>query len=462
MDVVKILKYLLLLIPLGVGLLGIVFLFSPNRDINNSGMKERIRRHFRILQRRLPLAILCTALYLLAFLGMKLIQNKMEAQVLIGLNYPEASRGMNPNKTRFNTFDMVDDRIMESVLKESGASGITAGELREAFSVSPVEAGAELTPEQYYVSTEYLLSYKATPKTLRLDPYQAVVTAAGTYYQWFLESYGRRTDVLELDFEALEQADYLDKIQLLGTQAANIQEYMNACSLEAPSFCSGESGENFGSLAEKAGDYKNVELERLKAYVLNTGVSYDKAGYISKLNYVNRMKNTTYMKNLAAHTVRLEAIDRYDRDMATIVLIPTRDEKGEFYMGRTKIGVDNFADEANFYIKNATRLQTEIETNNLSISKLLYSQAGESELKAVDQMITLLKNELMDLAERAKAMVEEYEEGKAKGYLVITPESRNFKDAYSLKRAAALTAVFAAAILLLAAAVPYRRKGEEE
>ena len=169
------------------------------------------------------------------------------------------------------------------------------------------------------------------------------------------------------------------------------------------------------------------------------------------------------MKNLAAHAVRLEAIERYDRDMATVVLIPTRDEKGEFYMGRTKIGVDNFADEADFYVKNATRLQAEIETNNLSISKLLYSQAGEQETRSVDGMITILKNELADLAVSAKTLVEEYEVEKSKGYLVITPESRAWKDRYSLKRAALLTAAFAAAVLLLASAVPTegrRRKNE--
>lgn len=288
MEIVKILQYLLVLIPLAVGMTGIIFLFSPNQGTGETEIKKRLFRRLRIMRSRLPFAVFCTVLYLLAFFGMKLIQNKTESQVVIGLNYPEASRGLNPNKTRFNTFDMVDDKIMEAVLAESGLSGITANELREAFSVSPLEAGEVLSPEQYYVSTEYLLKYKATLNTLSLDPYKAVTAAAETYYNWFLEEFGSRTDVLELDFAALDEVDYLDKIQLLGTQATNIQEYMNACSAEAPSFSSTASGENFGSIAEKAGDYKTVELERLKAYVLSTGVSHDKGSYISKLNYVDR------------------------------------------------------------------------------------------------------------------------------------------------------------------------------
>lgn len=463
MVIVMILKYALVLMILVVGLTGVAFLFSADTETGSAGIKTRLRRHLKAMSARLPLAIVCIVLYLLTFLGMKLIQDQTEARVLIGLNYPQASRGLNPNKTRFNTFDMIDDGIMESVLAESGYSGITPGELRESFSVSPVEAGETLTPERYYVSTEYLLNYRMTKQTAGLDPYEAVTIAANAYYERFLDSFRRRTDVLEPDFQAVDEADYLDKIQILGTQAANIQEYMNTLSMEAPSFRSGENGENFSSIAGKAEDYKNVELERLKAYVLSTGVSEEKESYISKLNYLNRMKNTTYMKNLAAHAVRLEAIERYDRDMATVVLIPTRDEKGEFYMGRTKIGVDNFADEADFYVKNATRLQAEIETNNLSISKLLYSQAGEQETRSVDGMITILKNELADLAVSAKTLVEEYEVEKSKGYLVITPESRAWKDRYSLKRAALLTAAFAAAVLLLASAVPTegrRRKNE--
>ena len=62
--------------------------------------------------------------------------------------------------------------------------------------------------------------------------------------------------------------------------------------------------------------------------------------------------------------MRLNAINTYERDMASIFLVPTRDEEGEFYMGRTKVGVDNFAVEAESFMESASNLQKIIETNN--------------------------------------------------------------------------------------------------
>ena len=159
---------------------------------------------------------------------------------------------------------------------------------------------------------------------------------------------------------------------------------MQGCQFDNPTFRS-SAGENFGDVGTRAGKFKSVTLERLRAYILSNGVSEDREQYISRLGYDNTIKNVSYMKNLAAYEVRLNAIDYYERDMASVVLVPTRDENGEFYMGRTKIGVDNFAVEAESFMENATNLQKTIETNHYEIGQL--ERGGGGSRAAVDQLL---------------------------------------------------------------------------
>ena len=54
--------------------------------------------------------------------------------------------------------------------------------------------------------------------------------------------------------------------------------------------------------------------------------------------------------------MRIEAIDMYDAFMTRFVLIPTYDTEQEFYMSRTKVGVDYFAEEAKELLEEATEL----------------------------------------------------------------------------------------------------------
>ena len=59
---------------------------------------------------------------------------------------------------------------------------------------------------------------------------------------------------------------------------------------------------------------------------------------------------------MAAYDVRLEAIEMYNAFMTRFVLIPTYDTDKEFYMSRTKVGVDYFAAEAKEHLASAAQL----------------------------------------------------------------------------------------------------------
>lgn len=115
------------------------------------------------------------------------------------------------------------------------------------------------------------------------------------------------------------------------------------------------------------------------------------------------------MKHLTAYQVRLEAIDKYERDMASVVLVPTEDENREFYMSRTQIGVDYFAREAEERLSQATKEQLGIATNNYTITQMLNSTAEDAKYRQAEEMLSGLENELTYYAQLMKTTLLEYD-----------------------------------------------------
>ena len=205
--------------------------------------------------------------------------------------------------------------------------------------------------------------------------------------------------------------------------------------------------ESFDSIRDKARNFRDVSLERYKAYVLKYGISRDSGQYISRLNYENRLENMDYMKNLAAYRVRLAAIERYEGDITRAVLVPTRDENGEFYQSRTKIGTDYFANEADRHLDYATTNQLHIETNNYYIECLLAAQGNASHRQKADEMIESLKQEILTISQLAQATVEDFDAQTTNGYMSFAFSEDTADRRSDLKKTAMYVAASAGAWL---------------
>ena len=405
-TIVMIAKNLLLALPVVLFLTGgLMLMRTPDKKRRKAPAWKRIW----------VLALLIAVAYVACFAGVRGEQSKLEGTMTISLDYADASRGLNPNGTRFNTYDIISDAVLEKAIADAQMGEITPQELRSTLSVAPLEAG-DASAEQFYVSTEYVLSYQASEKTSHLIGDEVLLAVADAYYEDYQAQYSRKTNVMELNFAGMEQADYLDQVKLLANYADNVSEYLEMCSEESESYIF-RDGETFASLAAKVDVLSKVELERLESYILVNGLSENADQQIAKLNYLNRMKDMTADKNTASYGIRLEAIEMYERDMASIVLIPTRDDDGEFYMSRTKIGVDVFADEAEDYSKNASAAKYVISTNNYAISQLSGSAAAETETAAAKAMIASIQTSLKAFADKGLDMIRDYDSKATGEYL---------------------------------------------
>ena len=76
------------------------------------------------------------------------------ATASISFNYSEAALGMNPNKTRFNAYEIVSDEVMERAIRRVGLQdSLTASQLAQCLYLSPEGTGSANGSE--YISTNF-------------------------------------------------------------------------------------------------------------------------------------------------------------------------------------------------------------------------------------------------------------------------------------------------------------------
>lgn len=395
----------------------------------------------RLSGKRRRLAVLGVLFFLTCFAA-QMAGGLYAPGMLMVFNYEEAARGQNPNVTRFNESDILSDHILEQVIAR-GDLKLSVAQLSECLALSTPLDAEKLDVTQasaLKISTEYQVHCSEKVSLYHTEPKLVLNLLADVYWENFVQNYAENDSVLDLSFEELEGMEYLDVKDFLEMQACKLRNYLPGYSRESSSFRA-ESGETFASLFQKIDNFINIELERYEAFALENGLSRNKTTYRSRMQYANRLLETDRRKNLAAHDVRIEAINMYNAFMTSFVLIPTYDEDDEFYMSRTKVGVDYFAEEAKEELASATRLGEEMEHNAYASAQVSGGNAASRE--QADQRIQTLTAELTRLSAQCRELCGAYVKEKRDGYIQVSftgPSASN-----EAMRALLLTGLFVAA-----------------
>lgn len=364
--------------------------------------------------------------------------------MLMVFNYEEAARGQNPNVTRFNESDILSDHILEQVIQR-GDLKLSVEQLSECLTLSTPLDAEKLDVSQasnLKISTEYRVYCSERVSLYHTAPKLVLNLLADVYWENFVQNYAENDSVLDLSFQELEGMEYLDVKDFLEMQARKLRNYLPGYSRESSSFRA-ENGETFASLSQKIDNFINIELERYEAFALENGLSRDKTTYQSRMQYANRLLETDRRKNLAAHDVRIEAINLYDAFMTSFVLIPTYDVNDEFYMSRTKVGVDYFAEEAKEELASATRLGEEMEHNTYASAQVGGAGGSAAPRERADQRIEELTAELTRLSAQCRELCGAYVKEKRDGYIQVSFTGPSASE--EAPRALLLTGLFVAA-----------------
>lgn len=323
----------------------------------------------------------------------------------IKFNFEEASRGLNPDGTRFNANDLLNEDVLREIIRKNNYD-MTPEVLRDCFTIRSSYDNTAIDPKHPKIATEYQIALTEKVKTAGIDTEQLIDAAADAVKDDYLSRHIDHAQILDMDLSDISDLDYMDVDDYLKMKADLVKNYLAAFQVKAQTYKTA-SGQTFSSLSQKVSDYVNTPLAEYTSYITQNGLSKNKADFLSVYRYKNRMLQVSSDKKMAAYNARIAAINLYDPSMANVVLVPTDDKSGEFYMSRTKIGVDYFASDANDALNEASSLKQQIEENKV-LSEHVKDGAKAAQYKKADTMIAKLQSELTQLAREARTLHAQY------------------------------------------------------
>lgn len=408
-------------------------------------LAEVVKQGWKVLTKKKRLVSACSLLFLVIYCGSQYLRSDLLPALTLKYNFQEAAEGETPNKTRLNVSEAFSEEILQETINR-GNFPITVDELREELSLESEFDETEIDVEDISninIATEYELICSPFLAMKGVNPRDFLNLFSDVYYEFFIDTHTENNSILNLDFDDAEGFDYIDLNEYFRVKAEKLYECISGYGNEDSNFRSKTNGETFVSLAEKINNFINIDLERYYSYVLGNGLSNDASAYQTRMDYQNRLQGVEYDKQMATYDVRLETIQMYDEQMARIVLVPTTDEEEEFYMSRTKIGADYFADEADSALETASSIQEDIMHNKYSKQQVSKSDASDAQYEKADQMIEELKKELLDLSEQSQKLSNEYLSDKRDGYIVLNLDNKTFWKKLDLLAGCMYTVLFA-------------------
>lgn len=344
--------------------------------------------------------------------------------VVLSLNYEEASKGQNPNLTRYNVYELKSDRVMERVISNAGLQDVlTPTELSEHIDIAENSSGKTIDPNDsstYYISTSYTVSYRMNREIKNISVDDMMTLICKSYNDMFHEEYVGTKSVLKYDLGDIEGKEYIEIAKLFTNKSDQMLRYIQQRIEENATYRSDITGQSFQTINKMIQNVQNYSIKKYSAFVLESGLSRNKDHYIRTLNYKNDMLNINYQKFMIDYNVRKQQVQDYDSAMIGTVMVPSINEKQEYYMSRTNTGTDYLTKEADYSLSQGNAVDRDIIDNNDIIAKVNASTADEESYKKADELIKTVDEELKQVANTADTTDKEYIKHTTKDYLTFT------------------------------------------
>lgn len=344
--------------------------------------------------------------------------------VVLSLNYEEASKGQNPNLTRYNVYELKSDRVMERVISNAGLQDVlTPTELSEHIDIAENSSGKTIDPNDsstYYISTSYTVSYRMNREIKNISVDDMMTLICKSYNDMFHEEYVGTKSVLKYDLGDIEGKEYIEIAKLFTNKSDQMLRYIQQRIEENATYRSDITGQSFQTIKKMIQNVQNYSIKKYSAFVLESGLSRNKDHYIRTLNYKNDMLNINYQKFMIDYNVRKQQVQDYDSAMIGTVMVPSINEKQEYYMSRTNTGTDYLTKEADYSLSQGNAVDRDIIDNNDIIAKVNASTADEESYKKADEHIKTVDEELKQVANTADTTDKEYIKHTTKDYLTFT------------------------------------------
>ena len=337
------------------------------------------------------------------------IKAKHSVTAVVALNYSEASQAQNSNGTRYNMAEIICDEVVEKAIEMGALENVTVKQLKNCLFVYPYVQGDVDDKSNYHISTEFVVEYNASKHTNHLDAENVITLITSAYKEYYIEKY---TDNFSLtskedkpDYSTME---YMDIVTYFNKETTAVLNYLYGLAEKGPSFVT-KNNTTFHAIEQKVHQFKETQIDQnLKSLVLQHGIVRDKDSYIERLSYQNKNTDFDRQKNKASFDICNQATQMYSEEMTRVVLVPTWDEGGKYYMGRTKVGIDELSVMATTFSNNVASNEKEIMDNNLVIGKMQSASGNTSANAEADALIIAIDKSIDDFTNEAITAGREY------------------------------------------------------
>lgn len=344
---------------------------------------------------------------------------KKSVHAIISLNYSEASQAQNSNGTRYNMAEIISDEVIERAIEKGALENVGVKQLKDCLVVYPCVQGGVDDKSQYHISTEYAVEYHASKDTDHLDSENVIKLITSAYKEYYIERY---TDNFKLDPEKpdFQSMEYMDIVAYFQKESQAILNYLYGMAQKNPSFVT-ENGSTFNSIAGKVYQFNETQInQNLRSLILQNGIVRDRVGYIDRLAYQNKNTDFDRQKNTASYNLCNSAIAMYSEEMTRVVLVPTWDESGKYYMGRTKVGIDELSVMATNFSDYVASNEKEIMDNNLVINKIVANNQQSGLDQSADALIESIYGSIKGFEKEAISAGREYSTRKMNQCIGVT------------------------------------------
>lgn len=326
---------------------------------------------------------------------------------IVSLNYSEASQAQNSNGTRYNMAEIISDEVVKRAIKKGAFDDVTVKELKDCLVVYPCVQGNIDDESQYHISTEFAVEYHASKHTDHLDAENVIKIVTSAYKEYYIEKYtdNFRLETQKPDFAAME---YMDIVSYFEKESGAILNYLYGMAEKNPSFVT-KNNSTFNSIAGKVYQFRETQInQNLRALILQHGIAKNRYDYIERLSFQNKNVDFDRQKNLASFDLCNQAINMYSEEMISVVLVPTWDQTGKYYMGRTKVGVDELSVKATEFSSYVSNNEKEIMDNNLIIGKMNVAGDNIYAYQSADQLVESIYSSIRGFEKEAINAGREY------------------------------------------------------
>ncbi len=362
------------------------------------------------------------------------IPEVFRASAVMSMNFEESAKGKNPNGTRFNLAELRSPEVAKLALELAGLDGkVSQRDIIDGLSISTY-----ITKEtELYISSSYYITFKKPFFGMNgVSAEDMLRFICKAYKEKFYNDHIVTAKVLDSETVNYDDMDYSDMSTNFDLVIKRADRYLEMRIGQASSFLD-EEGMSFKSLRKKVSNLKDYELASFDSYIWENGIAKDKGFQLDKLAYINHNRGYDMTKAQQGNQIRLKTIDEYNQAMTSSILIPSYDEKYEFYMSRTKTGIDDIAKKADSLLKEEKDITYEMALNYDKIVKM-WKPPIQAEYQTADRMAKDIEKKLSDLMYEISEFDNAYMRQSTRNYITFEYTSSSFIRKLHPKRLAAV------------------------